>query len=361
MIKVVLVGGGHVHLHFIKQLSNNRLDGLEVILISPSLYQYYSGMFSGYAEGLYEEEDIRLDLQKLSKKATVTFIEDAVVKIHPNENYVTLKGEETVNYDIISFDIGSETLGSEKSDIMSHAQFIKPNNRFTQTIEHVRSASKPVIVGGGIAGIELSFSIHAWRNNRKIQSPITLVTASRLLESEDKKTSEKLFEKFKKTNINLLTNSKVDSINHRAIHFNNGKELSYEKILWLTGPKSSNLFKRSELETDDKGFLMVTNSLQSMDYENIFAAGDCATLIDYPNLPKNGVYAIKQAPILYKNVLRYIKREPFEYFKPQNRFLSILSLGNRRALLLYGGMSLSGKFPWRLKNYIDKKYIDSFK
>lgn len=48
---------------------------------------------------------------------------------------------------------------------------------------------------------------------------------------------------------------------------------------------------------------MVTNSLQSIDYENIFAAGDCATLKDFLHLPKNGVYAIKQAPILYDNVL----------------------------------------------------------
>jgi NADH dehydrogenase FAD-containing subunit len=351
MKRIVLVGGGHVHLFFIKRIINNPLDALEVILISPSLYQYYSGMFSGYSEGLYQVDDIRINLLELSRKANIQFIEDAVIKVHPNENCVTTKSGKTVYYDVESFDIGSETLGADQPNIMSFAKFIKPNDRFIQTIDDVRSASKPVIVGGGAAGSEISLSIDAWRKNRGIESPLTLITASSLLESESRKASIKLVDQFKTTDIRLLTNSKVESIDNHVIHLNGNEKVEYDKIIWLTGPKASNLFKESHLQTNDKGFLVVNNSLQSIDYANIFGAGDCVTLLGFPSLPKNGVYAIRQAPILYENMLRYLKGQTVRDFKPQKNFLSILSLGNKRALLLYGRKVLLGKFPWRLKNY----------
>ncbi|MGJ9386128.1 NAD(P)/FAD-dependent oxidoreductase [Salipaludibacillus sp. CF4.18] len=176
MKRILLVGGGHVHLYFMKQLINDPIKSIEIFLVSPSTYHYYSGMFSGFAEGLYHAEEIRINLEKISERANVRFIRDSIIKLAPNENSLTTKNGELIKYDVVSFDIGSETLGNDHPDFQTHARFIKPNHRFTQTIEAVRSASKPVIVGGGAAGSEISLAIQAWRNKQGLETPVSIIT-----------------------------------------------------------------------------------------------------------------------------------------------------------------------------------------
>ena len=45
-------------------------------------------------------------------------------------------------------------------------------------------------------------------------------------------------------------------------------------------------------------------------HENIFAVGDCATLADYPQTPKAGVYAVRQGPVLRDNLEALLEGRP---------------------------------------------------
>lgn len=67
--RLLLVGAGHAHLEVLKQLAEHGLSDVDVCLITPSPYQYYSGMFSGFTEGIYTEEDTRVDLRPLAQRA----------------------------------------------------------------------------------------------------------------------------------------------------------------------------------------------------------------------------------------------------------------------------------------------------
>jgi NADH dehydrogenase FAD-containing subunit len=48
-------------------------------------------------------------------------------------------------------------------------------------------------------------------------------------------------------------------------------------------------------------------------------------------------------------------------YKPKKRFLSILSLGDKQALLTYGNLIYYGKWAWETKYIIDLKFINEHK
>ena len=104
------------------------------------------------------------------------------------------------------------------------------------------------------------------------------------------------------------------------------------------------------------GFHTIRDTLQSVSRENIFAVGDCATSINNP-IPKSGVYAVRQAPILYHNVRAFLlgRKSPLSLKK----VLSLLSLGESRAIASKGGFILmeAGR---RWKDWIDRRFMKTF-
>jgi NADH dehydrogenase FAD-containing subunit len=358
MKRIVLAGGGHAHLTVIRMLLDNKRNDIEVILISPSTYQYYSGMFSGYTEGLYQENDIRIDLSKLAEFSSISFYEDEIIKVDPDKKMAYGLSGQQWSFDILSFNIGSLYTNKHTSNQIID---VKPNFLFTKNIEQFRSLEKPVIVGGGASGVELALSIHAWKRKHQPGSQVRLISSQPLLHSYGERTSNQIRKIASQKGLTFTENEKVIQQQADFLVTDHQRQIPYSGILWLTGPTAANVFNHSQLETDHRGFLLVNDFLQSKRYSNIFAVGDCSTLINHPALPKNGVYAVRQGPILAHNISALLEDKSFTPFKPQSRFLAILSTGDQEALLTYGHFSTHGKFPWRLKNHIDRTFMNKTK
>ena len=71
MKKLVLVGGGHAQLAVLQALARQRAADIDAVLVTPSPWQYYSGMLPGFIAGHYAEADCRIDLRPLAKAAGV--------------------------------------------------------------------------------------------------------------------------------------------------------------------------------------------------------------------------------------------------------------------------------------------------
>ena len=74
MKTIILVGGGHSHLYCLKKHKQYQDESVKWILISPSRHQYYSGMFSGYTEGMYSLEETRIDLEDMCAGPVVNLL-----------------------------------------------------------------------------------------------------------------------------------------------------------------------------------------------------------------------------------------------------------------------------------------------
>ena len=100
--------------------------------------------------------------------------------------------------------------------------------------------------------------------------------------------------------------------------------------------------------------------LRSLADPRIFAVGDCGTPASHPTLAKSGVYAVREAPVLWRNLLASARAEPLARFRPQRDFLSILNTGDGRALLRYKGLTSWSRWAWRLKDRIDRGYMRKY-
>ena len=358
MKTLVLVGGGHAHLHCLEQLNNHALEDTQVLLISPSLYQYYSGMFSGFTEGIYSLEDIRIDLARLCGKAGAAFIEDAVETIDPENKTLTCASGDKYGYDSVSFDIGSQT--DIPGKFLKHISSIKPNYRFPDRLPPLRETAHPVIVGGGASGVEMALSIQAWRRQHNLPLNTVLISSSALLSGLGRASSKKIEAVAQKKGLACYTGATVESIDSQSLATSDGKSFPQSDVLWLTGPKSAELFTSSGLPTDDGGYLLVDETLHSMKHPDIYGAGDCVSIQRFPGLAKNGVYAVRQGPVLWHNLMASLTGGTLKKFNPQKRFVSILSTGDGEAFLSYGEKSFHGKIPWSLKQRIDGQFMKRY-
>jgi pyridine nucleotide-disulfide oxidoreductase family protein len=358
---LVLVGGGHAHLHVLHDLIRNPIPNTQVIVISISRYQYYSGMFASYLEGVDSLEAIRVDLLALCEKAACDWLEDEVVEIDAEAQTVQSAKGQTIHYDCISFNIGSTSNSFHVPGVAQYAQWIKPNDKLPQLTETIKNQQHIMIVGGGASGVELSASIASSRAKKGWTNPqITLVHSGRLMSNHPQTVASRLSAILENKGIALVSGEQVTEVREHEVVLGTGKRIEYDGLIWLTGPAAPEIFRRSRLPVDQYGYLNVNDQLQTEPYPMIFGAGDCVSMQSAPWVHKSGVYAVRQAPILSKNLRRYLNGQPLLDYIPQKHYLAILSLGNHAALLIYHRWAIHATWCWTLKRWIDTRFIKKY-
>lgn len=102
--------------------------------------------------------------------------------------------------------------------------------------------------------------------------------------------------------------------------------------------------------------------MQAVDYDNIFASGDCAQIKLYENFPpKAGVYAVREANIVTQNIMKLASSDnELLRYVPQKEFLILITTGSDSAFGTKWGFTFKGKWVWNMKREIDIKFIDKF-
>ncbi len=161
--------------------------------------------------------------------------------------------------------------------------------------------------------------------------------------------------------ISLRLGAPVSAVEPGAIVLADGI-LPSALTLWSTGAAPPPLLARSRgLPLDDRGFLAVDETLRATNGASIWAAGDCATLRDQPELPRAGVVAVRQAPVLTHNLRAELAGGRPRPFRPRRHHIALLNTADGRALLRYGGIVAHGRSFWWLKDRIDRRFIRSFR
>lgn len=363
--KLVLIGGGHAHMVTLAKLATFVDKGHEVTVIQPADHHYYSGMGPGMLGGTYEPDDIRFATRKVVESQGGRFIRDKAVRIDPDSQIVFLQNsDEEIPYDVLSCNAGSyvpregvledETVFTAKPiEGLLHAK--KEILRRSQN-----QALEIAIVGGGPSSLEIAGNIWQLGQENKGQ-PITIriFAGSKLMGHLPEKIGVLSHKIFAKRGIEVIEGSYVKEMGQGRVVLENGKTYKADLLFPAVGVRPSPIFAESGLPIGLDGGLMVNNKLQCTCYANIFGGGDCIHYSPEP-LDKVGVYAVRENPVLYHNLMASLSREPLEKFDPGGAYLLIYNLGGGVGIFCKYSAIFSGRLAFWIKDYIDRKFIKEF-
>jgi len=346
---LVLAGGGHTHaLVLLRWAMNPKLKPAGMItLINKASTTIYSGMFPGVLAGKYDIDEILIDLRNLASKAGVSFLMAEIDGIDLMKKKLLLAGRPDIEYSLLSLNIGTKTNLNSKSlnrvdqDLAVTIKPFSESYKFIvdQDIYKDDSSAKPfVIIGDGFAGIEIAFSLRKRWPKRSIILKVKLG---------------------RNINKNLLTNLKALNI-----EITKKTPSDYYPRIICTGNKSFDWIKDSGLPIDKNGRVLTKKTLQVLHYPELFAVGDCGVIKNDPR-PPSGVWAVRSAKPLAKNLEAISKGLKLEGWKPQRKAIQILDVNyfnkESRAFMSWGEVMIG---PYnllsRLKELIDKKFISKF-
>lgn len=362
---LVLVGGGHAHALALRMLAMQPLAGLRITLISPSSHTPYSGMLPGLVAGHYSFEQTHIDLARLCQWAEVRFIEAEVTALDTGARMLSLAGRPPVFYDYVSIDIGSQPELDSVPGAREHAVPVKPVaglwqrwRELEQRLAHRGETPVLAVVGGGAGSVELSLAMAHALKGRAVRIAL-FCGASGILPEYNAGARRAATAALSAHNVELRVNSRVSAVRQSRLELESGEQHSFDDLFWCTGAAPAPWIAATGLPCDGQGFLQVADTLRSPADPRVFAAGDIATQVNHPR-PKAGVYAVRQAPVLAHNLRAAVIGKTLRNHRPQRRFLSLVSLGDRKAVADRGPFHASGKWVWHWKDRIDRQFMDRF-
>ncbi|WP_424974839.1 selenide, water dikinase SelD [Dinoroseobacter sp. S124A] len=357
---LVLIGGGHTHALVLRQWGMNPLPGVRLTLIDPHPSAPYSGMLPGHIAGHYARRDLEIDLVKLARFAGARLILGRAEGLDMAAREVHVPGRPPVRYDIAALDIGVTSRLPQLPGFAEHALAAKPLGRFADHWESF-AANPPaephvVVLGAGVAGVELAM---ACAHRLGEEARVTVVEAGvDILAGMTPHTRAALADELAAQGITVELNARAARIAADHVALEDGRVLRADVVIGATGARPQGWLTETGLALVE-GFIAVDTQLRSLSDDRIYAAGDCAHMGFAPR-PKAGVYAVRQAPILLANLRADLTGKTRKRYSPQKDYLKLISTGRKAAIADKAGMRSSGGWLWRLKDRIDRKFMDKF-
>lgn len=361
---ILLLGAGHTNIQVLHLLAVIDRSIFDLTLVSDHEYSSYSGMIPTYMAGFYKQSQLQFNLKEICQKYNYRFIQGEVVEISAESNTVLLSNGPRLDYDICSINIGIKpqvipTDAESRSGIIYLKPISNLIHQWNQIISHPTDSLRFAIIGGGAAAFEIAIACR--RHFSNLNHKVVMITgSSKLLSSEIPLVQKYARDCLRKMGIDLIEGLRVEKINSDHFILSDGKEILRQIVLLATTASAPSIFKKSNLPISAAGFIQVDQHLNVCGIKNLFASGDCCEFTSYP-LPKAGVFAVREAPIVFKNILTILNNETtLLSYIPQTQFLKILVSGNHQAIATYGKFAFKGWLAWLLKDYIDRRFMKRF-
>lgn len=362
---MVFAGGGHAHLTALQNIPDFLQRGFQVSVVTPSPYQYYSGMGPGMLSGLYSPDEIRFDIKGMVEKRGADFIQDHIAEVDPEKRHLTLGSGATISYDVVSFGTGStipvEAIGMEDTQGVFT---VKPVANLVQARESILNLIKQappriLVVGGGPSALEIS--VNAWKlvHDHGGEARISIMAGHRFMSGFPPKVRSLALASLTRRDIKVHEGLHVTGIRGNMAVLEDGEEQPFDLAFLGTGVKPSGLFQDSDLPVGEDGGLLVNRYLQSVGYPEIFGGGDCISFQESP-LDKVGVYAVRQNPILHHNLMAALEGDALQEFDPGGAYMLLFNMGDGKAIYHKKGRVFQGRIPFVFKDWIDRRFMRKF-
>lgn len=359
--EIVLIGAGYAHLHVIRMWRTQPIPDCRLTLISPEPVCAYSAMLPGAVVGAYSPDETLIDLEWLTCSAGVRLILSDVSGLDPESGYVLLPDRPPLRYDILSIAVGSvpaDLPANRGPEFVSTKPLNSLQERLTARLnELVDRTANIVIVGGGAVGVELTFCVTQRLTDRGQAANVSLYeSGSRVLGEHRAKTARLAATLLTERGVQVHCNRNVVINAAGRLVVDETAEIPADLILWCVGAAPQKLLAMLPLPKSAEGFLLVDRTLRCVSGAPIFAAGDTCQ-IQNVDAPRSGVNAVRQGPVLWKNLNAVVSDRSLKTFSPRHSVLSLISTGDSRAIGEFCFLSGVGHNLWKLKQYIDRRFM----
>lgn len=360
LIELVLVGAGHAHVQVLRRLAMAPWAGVRVTLIVDCPLALYSGMVPGLVAGQYDLDALSIDAHALARRAGARVITASATRVDAAERLVHVAGRPPIYYDVASLNVGSTVADGAVPGVREHTLATRPLAEFARAVGSLPTpappASRATVVGAGAAGIELACALRA-----RGHAVTLLDSAEVLLPGSPARWRTRVAAALSTRGITLKLAARVVAVRADGIALENSEEISHDFAVWAAGAAPPSLCTASDLPKDARGYLRVRCDLRVVGHDDLFAVGDCAVLDAAPWVPRAGVYAVRGGAVLVDNLEALIRGWPLRPYRPQRNFLALLNLGDGTALGRRGPLIAEGAWVFRLKDRIDRRFVDGFR
>jgi pyridine nucleotide-disulfide oxidoreductase family protein len=364
---MLLVGGGHSHIEVIRRFGITPPADIDLTLVSREATAAYSGMLPGHVAGLYPLDAIGIDLPGLcraaaARGASVRFEAATVDGIDFAAKTVHTADGRALPYDILSLNLGSTPSRPGDGGLA-----VKPIPEFLGALETLvdRAAAAPrplrlAVVGAGPAGVEIALALRRRLAAQSISDgaavAVRLVAASpELLPGRSARTRRLIDATLRRQGIEVELSFEVAAFRDGALVDADGRSIPADEIVWATNATAPKWLRETGLALDDNGFVRVDETLRSVSHPSVFAAGDVASPPGH--VSKAGVFAVRQGPVLAQNLRRAVAGGRLHRYRPQRRWLALISTADGRAVADKFGLSLHGRWVWHWKDWSDRRFV----
>jgi selenide,water dikinase len=371
---LVLIGGGHSHVTVLKRFGMKPMPGVRLTLICRDAHTPYSGMLPGFVAGHYSYDDAHIDLGALARFAGARFYHSTVMSLDLTNKKVLCDNRPAVQFDLLSINTGSTPTTDHVPGATGNVVPVKPINQFLDRwealSERAMATTDPLriaVVGAGAGGVEITLAIQhrlrqqrkeAGRNDSDIEYHL-YSNAADILPTHNAKVRATFANVLKKRGVNVHLGEAIVQVAPGRLRTAAGGEIEPDEILWVTAAGAPSWPGEAGLSVDEAGFIKVDDTLQTQSHPEVFAAGDVAAMVNHPR-PKSGVFAVRQGKPLEANLRRLLLGRALKPFRPQSKFLGLISTGDKCAVASRGDWSIKGAAVWRWKDWIDRRFMDKY-
>jgi NADH dehydrogenase len=366
---VAIVGGGFAGLWATRALASapvriTLLDRGNHHLFQPLLYQVATAGLSA--------PDIAAPLRHiLRRQRNCTVLMEDVASIEPQSSRLHLGDGRALDYDFLLLATGATHAYFGHDGWAMHAPGLKTlddalhiRRRVLSAFERAEAEPDPdarralltfAIVGGGPTGVELAGTLaeiarHTLKREFRRIDPrearvLLLEAGPRVLASFPESLSAKARRQLEKLGVEVRTGMPVQAIDDDGVLLGN-ERIPARTVLWAAGVAASPLARSLGVELDRIGRVPVSPDLRPPGLDNVYVAGDLASLQQHGKPVPGVAPAAKQ---MGTHVARSIRarlagREvaPFRY----RDYGNLATIGRMAAVVHLGKLKLSGAPAW---------------
>ncbi len=368
---VVLIGVGHTNAHLVRMWRMNAPPDTDLTCISNFPVVTYSGMLPAVLAQQVPRDQMEIDLVRLCNSVSARLITDPVIGIDHSSREIRFEARPNIPFDFLSIGIGSIPSFDDVQVESDSLVRIKPMQTFLQRMRTTLEAREKiegkdhldvVIVGSGVAGVEVTLCLPPFIHSvSRLPCKLRIVTRSEMVVPDlEPRTRRLLTDELDRRRVSVTAGTAVKRILRDSVVLDDGTRVPADLVIWATGAAPPPLLTRLGLALDPRGFLETDRTLQSTSMKGVFAVGDTGSMKGEP-VPKAGVYAVRQGPVLWDNLHRFLEGKPLKEYKPQRSFLKLINLGDGRAVGQWKRIAFAGHWAMKLKHHIDTSFMDMFR